>query len=177
MSHFDETRVQSAESVPGPEFTREVIFDPAYDHRDDPDGKRGARGVTVRLVLRGPLGAIVGAINTGWVARPLVGAFIRGQAQNRRHEPGVDLHLQDSYPTGHTVSSHSLVQREDWWMGPHKCDVLDGECYGDAGYAMSDDLLEVLVTEGSEGAWKYLESVYADWFKTQDTSPGGLSDG
>lgn len=136
------------------EYTREVRFHAGYDKRAEPGG--GARGATIAFVLRAPDGgAITAQINTGWMTHP------RGRTYPG---PGVDMPLADHYPTGGGIHIHHPLQVKDWWYGPDDCELVPGgKCYGDGGYLVSDKFLEVLVEQGDEAAWAWLENTYAKW--------------
>ena len=155
------------------EFTREIHMRPSYDHRDEPADQRGAHGVDIVFTLRGPLGAIVGEISTGWMSRPLVGRHTRGAGtQDRSSGPGVDRGVADLYPTGRVISLHAAEQRRDYWIQSPDCDVLGtGPCWNDGSYSIADGLLKALVAEGSDGAWRFLQELYYDWLPAEAVTP------
>jgi hypothetical protein len=145
-------------------FTRQIRIRDGYDYRDDPKEQRGAHGMEIQFILRGPLGAITTAIGTGWMARPLRGSYNRGMGpQNRYDRPGVDGRLSDHFPTSQGIGSHCLEQRREYWFGPQDCDVIGGQCYGDHGYMVGDTFLAKLLGEGQEVAWAFLEELHNDW--------------
>ena len=148
---------------------REVKFRKAYDYRDEPGDGRGAGGVLIQFVLHlGSDEAMVATVATGWVPEPLAGVFIPGQRQQRRTNPGVDARLYDCYPSGSHISIHSRTQRKPWWVQSNECDALGGTCFNDAGYAVADDFLRILVADGDEAAWAYLESLHQEWVAAED---------
>lgn len=152
-------------SAEQPEFTHEIKILPSYDHRDDPNDHRGAGGAELVLILRGPLGAIVAKVNTGWVTRPLIGHYMPGlKRQNRRDKPGVDARLTDVYPSGAYVGSHSYVPRDNCTDANGPCDWLGGAvCYGDGSYTMADEILRLLIEQGSDAVFTRLEELYRSW--------------
>lgn len=44
--------------------------------------------------------------------------------------------------------------------GRENCDWLGCTCWGDCSYSTSDEVVDILVSEGSEGVWKWLENWY-----------------
>lgn len=150
-------------------WTGRIEVAASYDHRDDPDGKGGAHGCVLWLILDGPEATMTCSVSTGWVSRPLDGHYARGAGkQQRRAKPGVDRGLLDSYPSPSYVGIHSTVQVKDWWMGPDDCNWIDAPCYGDGGYMVSDLVFEALVAEGHAGAFRVLRELHDDWTKPDD---------
>lgn len=146
------------------DFKREIKILPAYDYRDEPGDQRGAGGARMIFILRGPLGAISASINTGWVARPLLGRWIQGGNNQRADRPGVDRTLADLYPSGDYVGAHSPVCREGFDESPGACDWLDSaECYISGSYLAAKTVLETLVTGGSDAVWEHLAELYHGW--------------
>lgn len=145
------------------DFAREIKVTASYDHRDEPDSQRGAHGAELVLILRGPLGAIAARIMTGWMTHPLTASYVSGHEQERRRKPGVDNSVIDVYPSGAYVGSHTYVPREfSDANGP--CDWLGtAVCYGDGSYTAADEILELLVSGGSDAAFERLEELYQSW--------------
>jgi hypothetical protein len=143
-------------------FTREVKALASYDHRDEPGSRLGAHGVDLVFILRGELGAITASISTGWMAKPLAHAMARPAGLNERlDKPGVDRGLRDLYPSGRYVGSHSLVNRSEYMTGPTACDWLDGApCYDDGSFTAGGEVMELLVTGGSDAVFERLERYY-----------------
>ena len=146
------------------DFTREIKIYPGYDHRDDPDGQRGAHGCDLVLILRGEAGAIAAQISTGWMAQPLEGGFRPGGEQRRRRKPGLDYGGWDNYPSGSYVGAHCTQPRQYNERRSDECEWLGGvPCYGDGSYTASDKVLHLLVTGGDGAAFKHLEHLYHEW--------------
>ncbi len=154
-------------------FTREIQIKPSYDYRDDPTSRRGAHGAALLLILRGPLGIIAAEISTGWMLRPLAGhRVVHGGPQVRRDRPGADSDGR-SYPSGAYVGSHT-AQRigGDDENGGH-CTLLDSDvCYGDGSYLAADEILELVVSGGSDAAFERMESMYRSWIADRAETAG-----
>lgn len=150
------------------ELKQEVRFYASFDHRNDEEDQRGARGMIITLVLNGPLGAISADIGTGWMLHPYLGNRPVLESPKplspRGEKPGIDHNLTDLSPSGLSVSAHSLEQRRDWWRGSaQECPFVGGICYGDTGYLVADELVEALVGGGDEAAWKWMQECYDEW--------------
>jgi hypothetical protein len=158
----DLAQAARAELFAADSFRTEMRCYPSYDHRDEGGG---AHGMRLAFLLRGPDAVLSAVISTGWMRHPLVGSYLRGAGQQRRSSNvGLDRTLASSYPSGSTVSLHSPTKVKDWWHGPDKCDLLPGgECYGDTGYTLSDQVLERLVEGGDEAVWPFLVEIYQEW--------------
>jgi hypothetical protein len=143
-----------------------------YDYRDDPNDQRGAHGLDLTLIAKGPEGAITARVGTGWMLRPLAGRYVRSSGPQARHElPGVDAGLHGGYPTGGPVVSHVPTRLKDWWQSSGPCDVLGlDECFGDIGYLVGDDVLKALIEGGDEAAFAKLDEIYRAWIL--DEEPG-----
>lgn len=46
--------------------------------------------------------------------------------------------------------------------GRANCDWLGCTCWGDCSYIASDEVVEILVSKGSESVWEFLEKWYND---------------
>lgn len=143
-----------------------------YDFRDEPDGLRGAHGLTFVLVTTGEFAGVRYAsqldISTLWMARPLAGRYFPGRPQERRRAPGLDeLARFDPSASLHLCIP---VERapEDWSRGgaSEDCPWLGVPCASTAGYSLGDDGLRVLLDSGEEGLEAWLHESAADWLKT-----------
>jgi hypothetical protein len=142
-----------------------------YDYRDEPHDDRGAHGLDLMLITKGPLGAITCRISTGWMLRPLVLGMVRGDPQKRRKKPGVDGRTADLWPSGSGVTSHSLTKERDYWSEIGPCDVLGVEaCWGDTGYVVADEVLWSLIFGGDEAAFAKLDEFYTSWLGPEEQS-------
>jgi hypothetical protein len=149
------------------EFTHDVHFRASYDKREQPGG--GACGMTMEIILKGPLGAISFQIYTDWTSRPLLQTFNWNAPKpwNRGIAPGTDYGSSNLMSGG--VYLHCATQINPDWPGPHKCDILGGNCWGDMGYSIGDKVLDAMVTEGDVGLWREMEAIYTEWFAGYET--------
>ena len=135
-------------------FEKLVEFDPAYDERHtDPKKNYGLHCVTMRMVLKGPSGAVQFVLYTGWNL-PHV------EEELRRKERFL------SEPLPADIGYHSPMPM---WEGQESiiedCAYLDGRpCYYDGSGLMAQDAFNILVEQGGDGVWKYLEDYYHDTF-------------
>lgn len=144
-----------------------------YDYRDEPDDQRGAHGLDLMIITKGPLGAVTCKIGTGWMLRPLAHGIVGRGPQERRDKPGVDRTLAGG-PSGFGVASHSLTQDRDWWSETGPCEILEAAtCWGETGYLVSDSVVEALVAGGDVAAFARLDELYAAWLGPE----GEASDG
>lgn len=137
------------------EFERIVEFTAAYDKRDpDPAKNYGVHGVEMRLVLKGPKGAVHFLLFTNW------------------HLPHVAAAFEDKpfllAPTPADVGYHSPVPLREWQTEPvaETCDYLGGiPCYYDGSGLAANDAFAALVERGDDGIWGYLQGYYQDIFE------------
>jgi hypothetical protein len=148
-----------------PEFTTEIITVTGYDYRDEEGDTRGAHGFHFRFILRGPLGGITWDLNTSWVEHPIddqTWSIYAKRKPNRRSSPGFDVTNYAHQPTGGPVASHSPFEREGR-NGPYDCDVIGGQCYGDTGYLIGNDVFRELVRGGEDAVFTLLREIHDDW--------------
>jgi hypothetical protein len=141
-------------------FERRVDISPAFDKRhSDPKKNYGIGSATLRMVLIGEKGATQFVLFTGWDL-PHVAAEMMAKPI---HDP-LDIKVR-FMPSGADVGCHSLLPlHEGQDRSQASCEYLGGRpCYYDGSALMSDDALKILLSEGSDGIWKYLEERYDDW--------------
>ena len=142
------------------EFERIVEFTAAYDRRNiDPAKNYGVHGVNMRLVLKGPKGAVHFLLFTNW------------------HLPHVAAAFEDKpfmlAPAPADVGYHSPVPLREWQTEPSAstCDYLGGvPCYYGGSGLDASDAFAALVERGGDGIWGYLESYYQDIFEEPDNA-------
>lgn len=135
---------------------RIVEFSPAFDRRDpNPNKNYGIHGVDLRMVLKGPLGAVSFLLFTNWQL-PHVREEDRKKPRPYYQDPTpADIGYHSTTPTfeGQTVSTDS-------------CPYLDGKpCYSDGSSLQSNDVFNILLEKGSAGVWEELERRYNSVFK------------
>lgn len=138
-------------------FERIVAVNPAYDKRDtDPNKNYGIHSCDMFMVLKGEKGAVSFSLSTGW--------FLP-ETLPWKEECITKMGLGTSWEGhGTSVAYHSPTKMQDWDFHQEKCDWLGTECYGDAGFIISDMPYDLLIREGSEAVWKWLEDYYNQVF-------------
>lgn len=146
-----------------PELERIFRVHPAYDcigvqpcvHGSEnckpgTGGSHGRHNAEMHLTVRGPDAEVTLVISTGWDL-PTVPAY---QRISRRMD----------YPRGAFVELHTARPRYDGQDGgkppPDGTCKNWAACYVDTGYTMSDEPTALLVQEGSEAVWAWLETLY-----------------
>jgi len=141
------------------DFTREVRFEPGYDHRAEDATKpwgtrRGCHGMNIRWLLHGPAGTIQFLIYSSWLPS-WVGDSTFGKTITV--PPGEPVHP----PMGADLGHHWDEATYEGEKGFDKCDVRPaGRCFNDGSGLRADDLLGVLLTEGHEAVWSAMEDDY-----------------
>lgn len=111
----------------------------------------GRHNAELSMTVRGPDAEITLVIGTGWDL-PTV------PSHHRR------ARLDDDYPRGRFVEFHTARPRcEGQDRGEPRPDGTCkdwADCYIDAGYTMSNEPARLLVAEGSDAVWAWLENLY-----------------
>ena len=144
---------------------KEIVFYPAYD-KTDPDPKKnyGVNGVEMAFFLKGEHGAIQFKVLTNWNL-PHVQKRMDSMKLN-------SIPYMFHKPMPSDIGYHSRVPQYD---GQEKmtdnCPIIGGECYYDGSGLQAEKVFDILVEEGSEGVWKYMENDYEDRFiKTREVT-------
>jgi hypothetical protein len=100
---------------------------------------------------------VVLTVNTGWYLPQTPNRFDRS---SERMGSSVGWH-----------SRHDMPETEAFMMSdPKKCPRGWEMCYADMAYILADEGALLLVTEGTDAVWAWLEELYNDRFeKTGDT--------
>lgn len=128
---------------------------PAFDKRSpEPSKNYGIHNCEMFMVLKGELGAIIFSMNTGW------------DLEHVHEELAAKTQLRNWWKKGIAVCYCSPVPMNDDQKdhGRKNCDWLGCTCYGDCGYAMSDEPYRILVEQGSDKVWEWLENYYKQTF-------------
>lgn len=137
------------------ELSREIEFTPAFDKRHpDPSKNYGIHGASMRWCLKGEHGAIQFVVFTDW------------------HLPHVteELKAKGSFqePMAADIGYHSHVPRyEGQTLLEQDCDVIGGPCYYDGSGLQAEEGLRLLITEGSEAVWRWMEEYYDVWLRQE----------
>ena len=124
------------------EFRREIKWEPGYDHRNDPEkNKYGCHGMQIRWLLHGKRATVQFLLFTDWL--PTWKEF--------------DKNLFGILPADIGYhADHPQYEGQD--MG--KCEYRGGKChYGGSGL-MANDVFKILINDGEEAVWKYMEEYY-----------------
>lgn len=142
-----------------PTFEQIVTFRPAYDRRHtDPSKNYGVHGVDLRMVLKGPAGAVQFVVYTNWHLPHVQAEF------DARHTSGWGTHTF-CHPLPADVGYHSPVpQYEGQDAMDRECEYTGGVCYYDGSGLQAEEMFNLLVREGSDAVWADLERRYHELF-------------
>ena len=146
-------------------FERITFFKPAFDKRDpDPHKDYGIGCVRCIMVLKGKKGA------TSFI-------FGTGMYLEDTHRLWLSKFPREDKPyMGYDIGYHSLTrQYKGQSVCKEKCDWIGKRCYSDGSSLRADEIMEVLVTKGSEAVWKILEEDYNSLFKPKRSKPTSKS--
>jgi hypothetical protein len=177
------------------EFQEITEFLPAYDKRDlDPKKNYGIHGVTLRMVLKGPEGAVQFVVYTNWQL-PHVTEENHRRAHGNHVRDSTLRGLFDPMPADLGYHSPKPMYEGQEPMGSvkfdfeHKqilegasgdieiptrvqtgtfepCELLGGgPCYYDGSTLNAEPVFEVLLREGSAGVWRELREYYMRTFR------------
>jgi hypothetical protein len=174
-----------------PNLERIVQFEPAYDKRSpDPEKNYGIRGVMMRMVLKGPEGAVQFLVYTNWQLPHITKEAIK------RAKKATDLDLElkcfwqpmaadlgyhsktPMYEGQEPMGSSTMKIEEDVTKeGLERfqfdkqptgtftpCEFTDGPCYYDGSGLHAERVFDILVSKGGEAVWKYMEECYYSQF-------------
>lgn len=142
-------------------FERIVKLRPAYDKRNpEPKKDYGIHGVDLLFVLKGKKGAVQFLVFTGWHLPK-----VQKELDEKPFNPKFPYLFHKPMPAD--IGYHSpKPMYEDHKPLTKSCKILDGKpCYYDGSGLQAEKVFEILVREGSEGLWKYLEKYYNATFQ------------
>lgn len=130
-------------------FERMVVFEPGWDKRDpDPKKNYGLGSAGIKFLVRGEKGAIQFYLYAGWYPHLLNDR--NGDPRGLWKPMPIDLgyHAYEKQYEGQSVVSAN-------------CPYLDGKpCYYDGSSLQADEPFKILVVEGEEALWQFLENEY-----------------
>lgn len=144
-------------------FERTITFTPAWDKRsDDPSRNYGVHGVNMLWYLKGEKGVIQFVTYTNWHLPPV-------EKELREIPPkriGGDYYYWQMRPMPADLGYHAYEpQYESQTAMSEICALLeDKPCYYDGSGLAAQELFRVLVSEGEEAVWQYMEKYYNDLF-------------
>ena len=135
------------------DLERIMTLEPAYDRSDE---GYGTHCVSLRMVVKGPLGATQFVLYTGWFLPDTLAAW---------REANAPSFLRDPLPAD--VGYHSPLPMYDGHEPMiDECKFVDGPCYYDgSGLRAKDWFEQKLLTGGSEAVWEALEEEYTRLFE------------
>lgn len=139
-------------------ITKWVEASPAY-HKIP---KYGVHGCDISFYLKGPKGAVQFVVSTGWMLPETYAWWEEtGKAQELRVPSG--KFLASPFPSD--LGYHSPVpQYEEQTCISDDCGIIGGPCYYDGSTLGAEEPFHVLIREGTDGLWKYLEDYYLKTF-------------
>jgi len=154
-----------------PGFEQQVLFSAAFDERShDPRKNYGVHGFEIRLILKGPQGAVDLRINTGWLLPETIGVKPENQGGYPLLDYGKFLcsyygHGQLSYPSPRDLGYHSPKPRyEGQELATEDCQWVEGgRCYSDASGLQGWEPFDQLLRSGDE-VWNWLIRYYTELF-------------
>lgn len=145
---------------------RKFEVTPAYDKRSDGYGMGAA---TMRFYVIGPKGAVQFVFYTGWYCHTIKKTTFDdwsdwGEMQITRHD-GDNLIATD-------LGYHSLTPKyEGQSLMDRECHILKAPCYYDGSSLNASKPLSILIHEGSDRLWEFLEGYYRETFEEAADEP------
>ena len=133
-------------------MVKEIKFNPAYDKRDiNPSKNYGIHGVELHFILKNEQGAVVFQLYTNWQLSHVV----------------IPDSLSKPFPADLVYHSpKSMYEGQDKLTD--NCHILNGPCYYDGSGLNAQDPWNILLKEGSDGVWKFLEEYHNHVFNGAD---------
>ncbi len=143
-------------------FERIVEFAPAYDKRHGDSNKNyGIASVRIWFVLKKGKKAVQFMFGTKWFLPETVDEYKR--IGNKGKTPPTDL-TQGKQIDGWDVGYHSPKPTYKGQTSREDCKYTGGKCYCDGSGLYAEKNEEILLREGSDGIWKFLEKEWNSRF-------------
>lgn len=151
-------------------FERLVEFQPAFDRRNpDPAKDYGIHGVELRMVLKGPQGAVQFLLYTNWQLPHVTEQTLTTCLTTRQNRISLQTHF---LPIPADLGYH--------WCTPHYKDqplrecpyVAGGQCYYDGSGLNAERIYQVLVSEGDAGFGESWKVITGQWHKSPHETHG-----
>lgn len=141
-------------------LVRKVDLDAAWDRRHkDPNKDYGVHGVNLRMAVCGPRGAISFVLYTGWHLPDVLQGW-EGHAGVTREVLATLLRPLPADLGWHSLSPRGHYSKMD------DCPYLGGRACWYSGTSLgAQDAFDVLVKQGGERLWAYLEESYREAFE------------
>ena len=147
----------------GTKFEKIVEFEPAYDKRHpNPKKNYGIGSIRIRFVLKKGNKAVQFLFGTKWYLPETIEEYLR--IGNKGKTPPIDL-IKGVQVHGWDVGYHSP---KPMFKGQKaitkKCAYTSGKCYCGGSGLYAEKNQEILIREGSNGVWKFLEKEWKERF-------------
>jgi hypothetical protein len=138
---------------------RIVEITPAFDKRDqDPRKDRGVHGCELRMLLKGPEGAVQFVLFTGWYLPGVIEWWKSRGLDTTQAAMPADLGYHSRVP---------MYEGQNAIM--ESCPYLDGApCYYDGSSLNAEGVFQLLLEGGSDAVWSRLEEFYEDTFDREN---------
>lgn len=135
---------------------RQITITPAYDRRHpDPARNYGIGSATMSFYVSSPLGVVQLVIGMGWYLEHAVEEF--------KHK-GTELR-----PKAYDLGYHSPRPMYEGQKPRPACPHLNGQpCYYDGTTLGAVGPFKLLITQGLDALWEFLEAEHRRWFPTND---------
>jgi hypothetical protein len=141
---------------------RKFEISPAYDKRSEGYGIGAA---TMRFYVIGPKGAVQFVLYSGWYTHTIKPTTFDDwsdwgdlRVQVKPHDAPMPVDLGYHSPTPR-YEGQGLMQEG--------CPVINGPCYYDGSGLNASKPFSILVHEGSDRLWEFLEGYYSDTFEEE----------
>lgn len=140
-------------------FERIVEGTAAFDKRSSVPGKNyGIHGFEFRFLVKNDRGAVQFLLYTNWHL-----PHVQNELDQRPEDPKW-RHLS-CHPTPADLGYHSPVPHYEGQASMGPCPYLDGEpCFYDGSSLNAEKPYEILVAQGLDAMWAYLERYHAEVF-------------
>lgn len=141
---------------------RKFEVSPAYDKKAEGYGIGAA---TMRFYVIGPKGAIQFVLYTGWYCHTIEKTSFDDWSDWRELMVRVQPH---DVPMPADLGYHSPTPRyEGQSLMQDNCSVLGGPCYYDGSGLNASKPFSILIHEGSDRLWEFLEGYYKETFEQE----------
>lgn len=150
-------------------FERIVEILPAYDKTKEGYGIHGAE---LRMVLKGQQGAVQFVLYTNWQLPHVEQNLIKKVLKDAISEEAPSEVIKQVrtklnvyfLPMPADLGYHSKTPHYEGQYLTSDCQYIEGGCYYDGSGLNAEPVYQILLTEGSDGVWKYLEQYHKEIF-------------
>ncbi len=149
-------------------FKKKITFLPAFD-RTDPDPKKdyGVNGVEFIFFLIGERGIIQFRASTNWMLPHVQ----KSLDEKTMHDISCGAQYSDIalscfyHPKGFDLGYHSPTPMYEGQSKMQSCKFFEDGCYYDGSSIQGDEMLKMLIENGSNGVWKAMKKYYFNMFQ------------